>query len=218
MPAMQEVWHPQALIDYVDRWVGFGAWTQPDPCAPADGVCVGGSNNGQACNHAYDCPDGQCDAWDNYGITFGPDGSGGCILDTDPSDGIGRFPERHGIYADEGHRRSQFQAAMWDAYRHYYAISLTGTPADGAIHLQWKLQATLAPTAPWQLDYDGILGDQIPPLTIISPTHAYTLTGLTNYTWYTITLSTHINYAGWLTETVSAMPTDQFVHLPLVLK
>jgi len=218
MPSLQEVWYPQALIDYADRWVGFGAWTQPDPCAPVDGVCVGGENDGQACKHANDCPDGQCDAWDNYGETFGPDGSGGCILDTDPSDGIGRFPEQHGLYPDDGYTRSRFQAAMWDAYRHYYTLSLTGAPADKEIHLNWSLQARLIPTATWRIDYYTQMTSVFSETDIVSPTRAYTLTGLTNGEWYTVTLGAEIEYAGWLTETVRVMPTDEFLFLPLVLK
>ncbi|MEX0887400.1 MAG: chitobiase/beta-hexosaminidase C-terminal domain-containing protein [Phycisphaeraceae bacterium] len=36
MPELREVWNHEPFIDYVDRWVNFGAWTQPDPYA-ADG-------------------------------------------------------------------------------------------------------------------------------------------------------------------------------------
>jgi hypothetical protein len=93
MPVMKTVWYNQAFFDYVDRWVNLGTWTQPDPCAPYDG------------NPAH------------YGITYGPDGNGGCILDKDPSDGIGRFPTLHGTNADGGYRYSEFQREMWDAYR-----------------------------------------------------------------------------------------------------
>ncbi len=90
MPALKTVWNNPVFFDYVDRWVNFGGWTQPDPCAPAKG---------------------------SYGVDYGPDGKGGCIKDTDPSDGIGRFPKVHGTNADGGHRYSKFQAAMWNAYR-----------------------------------------------------------------------------------------------------
>ena len=53
---------------------------------------------------------------DGYGKTFGPDGKGGCILDTDPSDGIGRFPYRHGANKDEGSYGSPFINSMWAKY------------------------------------------------------------------------------------------------------
>jgi hypothetical protein len=94
MPVMKTVWDNQVFFDYVDRWVNQGAWSQPDTCAPYDG------------NPS------------NYGVTYGPDGNGGCIKDTDPSDGIGRFPDNHGINVDGGYRYSYFQKAMWEAYRY----------------------------------------------------------------------------------------------------
>lgn len=86
MPELQKIWYPNALIDYVHRWVNFGTWTQPDSCAP-----VGDSSD--------------------YGITWGPDpkNPGDCI-----KNGIGRFPELHGTDADGGNRKSDFQSAMWD--------------------------------------------------------------------------------------------------------
>lgn len=96
MPSMLEIWYPQSLIEYADRWVEFGTWTQPDPCAPPE------------------------KNWDNYGVTFGPDpdNPGDCIRDTDSSDGIGRFPHKHGTSANEGAYGSNFVDEMWEAYRH----------------------------------------------------------------------------------------------------
>jgi hypothetical protein len=195
MPELKEVWNNQVLIDYVERWVTHGAWTQPDPCAPHDGN------------------------WDHYGVTYGPDpdNPGTCILDTDPSDGIGRFPERHGISRDDGgYGNTPFVNAMWGAYRYVYALSLTGTPGDGRIYLEWELEATPSPTTTWHIDYEGPLGDQPRSFTVVSVPHAYTLTGLTNYTWYTVTVGAQVEHAGWLTETARVMPTDVFVYLPLV--
>ena len=125
MPSLQPVWNHTPSLDYVERWVTFGAWTQPDPCAPAWGDCVGGDNAGAACTSANE-PDvctgeeGFCDtkvSWDSdYGVTYGPDGSGGCILDTDPTDGIGRFPLLHGTSTDDGHYGSAFADALWSVY------------------------------------------------------------------------------------------------------
>jgi len=93
LPALRCAWDASEFLTYEDRWVTFGAWSQPDPCAPYDGNP------------------------DNYGITYGPDGSGGCIPDSDPSDGVGRFPLNHGINAGEGYHGSTFHTTMWDAYR-----------------------------------------------------------------------------------------------------
>ncbi len=42
----------------------------------------------------------------------------------------------------------------------------------------------------WTIDYSGPPVDQIPPITEIgAATRMYALTGLTNYEWYTVTLS-----------------------------
>lgn len=136
MPDLKALWNPDELIDYVDRWVNLGAWTQPDTCAPVDGRCVGGDNAGTLCTHAnrevvctgaggycdtsvFFDPDGNLGLENHFGVTYGPDAGnpGFCIQDLDPSDGIGRFPQLHGVNADSGHRYSAFQAAMWDAYR-----------------------------------------------------------------------------------------------------
>jgi hypothetical protein len=125
MPELLPVFNHDHFLTYVDRWVSFGAHTQPDPCAPPDGVCAGGDAEGAPCtsaNEAEVCTgeDASCDLtvnWDaNYGVTYGPDGQGGCILDEDPSDGTGRFPQLHGVNADGGHHGSAFADAMWGAY------------------------------------------------------------------------------------------------------
>jgi len=100
MPELKDVWYDETFFDYTDRWVNFGVWTEPDPCAP---VSQGGG-------HDYD--------------------SGFCIIDPDiayfnsvddfacnAGSQCGRFPERHGTGADSGGRRSTFQDNMWDAYR-----------------------------------------------------------------------------------------------------
>ena len=125
MPELIPVFNHKEFLDYVDRWVGFGAWTQPDICAPADGVCSGGNNSGAACtsaNEANQCTgeNALCDLsanWPtNYGVTYGPDGAGSCIKDNDPSDGIGRFPQLHGVNANKGYHGSPFADEMWAAY------------------------------------------------------------------------------------------------------
>lgn len=92
MPQLEPVWNDPTFIAYADRWVTHGTWTQPDPCAPAQGT---------------------------NGVDYGPDPSnpGDCIRDTEPGDGVGRFPSAHGEDADGGHYSSGFVDAMWDEYR-----------------------------------------------------------------------------------------------------
>ncbi len=181
MPQVYDLWNNSLFIDYVDRWVNFGAWAQNDPCAPAAGLCVGGVKNGQLCNYSKEadssstitgtedfCGEGYCaggvcedsspfagqpcsdevkpgkdlDGFtcglrpngnyyrcipnpDFYGVLYGPDVSnpGECIHDTDPSDGIGRFPKEHGARADQGGYQSAFVNALWSMYRHQHCYN-----------------------------------------------------------------------------------------------
>ncbi len=132
MPAMRDVWFDSVYINmtkYVDRMVKVGKWTQPDPCAPAEGVWRGtGPKNGTRCTSAM-LPlgggvvvDGDTCilSYENYGKTFGPDPNnpGHCICDQDSSDGIGRFPNVHG-YQGGWQYKSKFVDSLWNAYRIY---------------------------------------------------------------------------------------------------
>ncbi|MEQ9489397.1 MAG: hypothetical protein RIM72_10435 [Alphaproteobacteria bacterium] len=121
MPELQSGFGNSDLMEYVTRWERSGAWTQPDPCAPMVGVCQGGRNAGRQCTSANEdtvCGSvpGQCEyatSWSaNYGVTYGPDGAGSCIKDTDPSDGIGRFPQLHGKNAGKGGHFDKFADTM----------------------------------------------------------------------------------------------------------
>jgi len=96
------------------------------------------------------------------------------------------------------------------------ALTLTGKPADKTILLQWQVNVILPLTTTWRIDYFGLPGDQSSPITgIHADTHRFTLTGLTNYTWYTITLATD---PAWLSDTVTKMPTDHFIYMPALWK
>jgi hypothetical protein len=98
-------------------------------------------------------------------------------------------------------------------------LALRSTPANQSIHLTWTVIGDLPPTSTWRLAYDGPAGDQPTPITgIVSSTRAYTLTGLTNYAWYTVTLNGMLTSTPFLTDTVTVMPTDIFVYLPLVMR
>jgi len=125
MPGIGALWNFDPFFDYVERWVAEGTIAQPDPCAPPIGVCSEGDNAGAACTTASEpevCTGEEafCDAsasWDaDYGVLFGPDGEGGCIIDADETDGVGRFPLLHGTNADDGYYGSAFAEEMWDTY------------------------------------------------------------------------------------------------------
>ncbi|MCB0332267.1 MAG: hypothetical protein KDD55_02140, partial [Bdellovibrionales bacterium] len=123
MPELRAVWNNESFMEYEKRWVSFGAWTQPDPCAPVEGTCTGGSNAGAKCTSASEtsstprCGTGTCTMnSDLLGVTYGDDGTGDCIADADSSDGVGRFPALHGASSNDGDWTSTFAAQMLDAY------------------------------------------------------------------------------------------------------
>jgi hypothetical protein len=98
-------------------------------------------------------------------------------------------------------------------------LVLTGWPANQAIRLSWQVNVTLPASSTWQIDYSGPSGDQPSPLTgLANPTRAYTLTGLSNYTPYPVTVKAMLNGTPFLTGTTTVTPTDMFVYLPVVLK
>ena len=98
-------------------------------------------------------------------------------------------------------------------------LVLRGAPSDELIRLSWTLNVTIPATSTWQISYDGSPGDQLSPIAGIGePTRAYTLTGLTNYTWYTVTLNDVLDGTPVLTDTATVMPTDLSTYLPLVVK
>ena len=113
------------------------------------------------------------------------------------------------------------QDAGWDigAYEFTPSLLLSGSPADQTIHLNWTVDITLPVTATWQIAYSGPSGDQPSPITgIANASRAYNLTGLTNYTVYDITLNTMLNGSPILTDTVSVMPTDLLIYLPITMR
>ena len=101
------------------------------------------------------------------------------------------------------------------AYEFLPAVMLMGSPANQSIYLHWTINITPPITSTWRIAYYS----QTVPITInniISPTRAYTLTSLTNYAWYTVTLNAMLDSTPFLTDSIVLMPTDRLVYLPLV--
>ena len=99
------------------------------------------------------------------------------------------------------------------------SLRLTGIPGDQTIRLNWSVNGTLPITSTWRIDYDGPVGNETPPIIgILNDVRDHTLTGLTNYTFYTITLNAMLDSAPILTDTVTVMPTDIFVYLPILFR
>ena len=115
--ALASIFNSPRTIAYVKRRKTIGTWSQPDRCAPPTGTCSDGSPcsgwKGKPCG-----ANGTCTlSLDGLGKSFGPSGTPGeCIRDTDPSDGIGRFPDLHGTNKDKGDYGNGFVNAMWDAF------------------------------------------------------------------------------------------------------
>lgn len=109
------------------------------------------------------------------------------------------------------------------AYFHRFSVgdpvTLSVQPASGTANLAWEVYADLPATSTWQITYSGPAGSPPSPVTGISnPTRALTLSGLTNYSGYTITLNAVVGATPMTTDTVMVMPSDKLIFLPVVAK
>ncbi|HSD84673.1 MAG TPA: hypothetical protein VLG46_12475, partial [Anaerolineae bacterium] len=96
-------------------------------------------------------------------------------------------------------------------------LQLFGTPGNHRLNLSWNFSEVLPVTGTWRISYYS----QTVPITInnvVSPTRAYPLNDLTNYTWYTVTLNAMLDTTPLYTDTIKLMPTDRLVYLPLIWK
>ena len=105
------------------------------------------------------------------------------------------------------------------AYEFAPSLTLRGAPGNQTIYLDWDVNTTLPATTTWRIDY--YTTTLTTPFTATNPfsdTRTHMLAGLTNYQTYTVTLNAMLGTAPILSDTVCVMPTDIFVHLPLMLK
>jgi hypothetical protein len=119
-----------------------------------------------------------------------------------------------------------YEGAAPDVGAHEFTPSLVlhGAPGNQTIYLDWEVNTALPLTSTWSISF---YSETVPvPVTysgIVSSTRAYTSSGLTNYELYTVTLNAMageppVDTNPILTDTVRVMPTDLFVHLPLVME
>ena len=97
IPGMKAVWNDQLTLDYVERWVAHGMWTQPDPCAP---VSQGGGPSGSGCVLDPDLTPGS--TMTNFSCQAGKE--------------CGRFPSTHGMHRNGTGWESDLTEAAWPVY------------------------------------------------------------------------------------------------------
>jgi hypothetical protein len=98
------------------------------------------------------------------------------------------------------------------------ALNLQAQPDDETLYLTWTVNTTLPATTTWLITYYTNPTSPFTATNPLSTTRVYTLTGLSNYTPYTVTLEAMLSNTPFLTDTIRATPTDIFVYLPVVTK
>jgi hypothetical protein len=99
------------------------------------------------------------------------------------------------------------------------ALQLSGAPASETIYLHWQVQPTLPVSTTWRIEYTGPAGQPPSPISgLPEPERSYTLTELTNYNWYEVTLQAMLDGAPILSDTLQIMPTDQLIYLPITTR
>jgi parallel beta-helix repeat protein len=115
----------------------------------------------------------------------------------------------------EGNHRPAASNYDIGAYEFVPSLVLQGAAGNHLIQLTWSANGFLPGDATWHLQYAGPQGDQVSPISgIPAATRSYTLTGLTNNVWYTVTLNAIFGATPILTDTVQVMPVDNFIYLP----
>jgi hypothetical protein len=98
-------------------------------------------------------------------------------------------------------------------------VHLQATPSSQTIRLSWTVSGPLPDLATgWRIEYTGPTGGIPSPIDLIPlGERSFTLPGMTNYAWYTVTLYIKWGIASSASvDSVRVMPTDIFSYLSLV--
>ena len=113
------------------------------------------------------------------------------------------------------------QSSAWDIGAHEFvpSLELYGAPGNQVIYLDWIANVSLPVTSTWQIGYytTVVASTVVVVDNLTHTTRAYTLNGLENGQWYTVTLST-VDVTPSLSDTVAVRLMEHFVYLPVVAR
>jgi len=106
-----------------------------------------------------------------------------------------------------------FRGSVWND-----SLPLWGLPGDEKIELSWDVYVPLPDNSSWTIEYQGQTGDQSSPIADIPVSFRnYTLSGLNNNTYYTVTLKLMLANNILLTsKPIVVMPRKHAIFIPLI--
>jgi hypothetical protein len=137
--------------------------------------------------------------------------------DDSPAVNAGR---EEGVGVDlDGQPRPVGRAPDMGAYERQQMLRLSAWPGDERIFLAWRVASSDASLKSFAISYTNGSDGGRAVTGLATSTLAYTLTGLTNYTWYTVVAEGWDVDDGVLMRSNRAMvmPTDHYVYLPVVV-
>ena len=118
-------------------------------------------------------------------------------------------------------RVSRPQLNGWDigAYEYLPPLKLAGLAGNQTVELSWQVNVELPGGITWQIDYLPANGVPPSPVTgLSSSTREFSLSGLTNYTRYTITLTAMDGASALYSVTLQLMPSNHTLILPVIFR